>query len=97
VFPFVRVKDVTARRVPLAAPVLAWVLFALVLALAAVSMPLAAAARQLTATDVLNDVMLALLTAALAGAGLVVAWHPAGVVHQALEPAHMSVRLSERG
>jgi hypothetical protein len=73
VFRFVRVKDGT--RVPLAAPVLAWVLFALVLVLAAVSLPLAAAARQLTAIDVLNDVMLGVLTAVLAGVGLVVAWH----------------------
>lgn len=53
---------------------LACVLFALVLALAAVSLPLAAAARQLTVADVLNDVMLGLLTAVLAGVGLVVAW-----------------------
>ena len=73
-FRFVRATDVTPRRARLAAPVLAWVLFVLVLALVAVSLPLAAAARQLTATDVLNDVMLGLLTAVLAGAGLVVAW-----------------------
>jgi hypothetical protein len=75
VFRFVRVTDVNPRRAHLAAPVLAWALFVLVLALAAVSLPLAAAARQLTATDVLNDVMLGLLTAVLAGVGLVVAWH----------------------
>jgi hypothetical protein len=75
VFRFVKVKAITARGGRLVAPVLAWVLFALVLALAAVSLPLGAAARQLTATDVLNDVMLGLLTAVLAGVGLVVAWH----------------------
>jgi hypothetical protein len=74
VFRIVRVTDVNPRRTRLAAPLLAWVLFVLVLALAAVSPPLAVAARQLTATDVLNDVMLGLLTAVLAGAGLVVAW-----------------------
>jgi len=79
VFLFVRIGDVTPRRAHLAAPVLAWVLFVLVLALAAVSLPLAAA-RLKDAVD---------LDAVREG--------PAGVVHRALEPAHVSLWLSDRG
>ena len=50
-------------------------LFALVLRLGAVSLPLGGTARQPAASDVLNDVMVALLTLVLAGMGLLVAWH----------------------
>ena len=70
-----RGTDVRVRRFHGVVPVLPWVLFTLVLAFGAVSLPLADAARQLTAIDVLNDVGVALLTVVLAGVGLVVAWH----------------------
>ena len=62
-----------ARRFRMAAPALAAGWFALVLALGVVSLPLAGTARQMSAVDVLNDVMVALLTVVLAGVGLVVA------------------------
>jgi hypothetical protein len=53
-------------------------LFLLALALGAVSLPLAATNGPLSATDVLNNVVLALLIVTEAAVGLVVAWYQPG-------------------
>jgi hypothetical protein len=65
--------EVSRPRVRIAAPVAAITVFGLALALGAASLPLASLARQSTGRA--NDVAQALLTLALAGVGLLVAWH----------------------
>ncbi len=65
--------EVARPRGRMAAPVTAIALFGLALALGAASLPLAALARQTTGVG--NDIAEALLTLAMAGVGLLVAWH----------------------
>jgi hypothetical protein len=65
--------EVSRPRARLAAPVTAITLFGLALALGVASLPLAGLARQTTGRG--SDVAEALLTLALAGVGLLVAWH----------------------
>jgi hypothetical protein len=65
--------EVARPRARLVAPVTAIALFGLALVLGVASLPLAGLARQTTGRG--NDVAEALLTLALAGVGLLVAWH----------------------
>ena len=64
-----------ARRVRLGSPATAIVLFVLVLALGVASLPLAALAGRAAGNDTGSTVAVVLLSLALAGIGLLVAWH----------------------
>jgi len=66
---------VTAQHFRLGLPAVAVVLFVLALALAVASLPLAALAGRAAGNNTGHDVAVALLTLALAGVGLLVAWH----------------------
>ena len=70
--------DVAARRFRLRSPTTAVVLFVLVLALAAASLPLADLAGRAAGNNTGSDAAVALLTVALAGVGLLVARHQPG-------------------
>jgi hypothetical protein len=70
--------EVTARRVRLGSPATAVVLFVLALALWVASLPLAGLAGRAAGNNTGSDVAVALLTLALAGVGLLVAWHQPG-------------------
>src|SRR5260370_17578048 len=67
--------EVMARRVRLGSPATAIVLFVLVLALGVASLPLAALAGRAAGNDTGSTVAVVLLSLALAGVGLLVAWH----------------------
>ena len=70
--------EVTARRFRLGSPATAVVLFMLTLVLGVVSPPLAGLAGGAAGNNTGSDIAVALLTVALAGVGLLVAWHQPG-------------------
>ena len=92
------------RRSWLASPASASVLAALTLVFAVAMIPLSLAARQNPLTTAGPQIA---IWVSFGAVGLVVAWHRprnldavrddlAGVVHQALEPAHVSLWINQR-